>query len=82
MAEKGISRAKVCQQLQNKDGSLGIEPQGWSSRLNNPKWSTILDVCRVLGIKPAELFQSKEQASSLIECPHCHNVIKLKTEKV
>lgn len=75
MDDMRISRAEVCRRLK-------IAPQGWAKKLTDPKWSTIESVCEALNIKPIELFQPKEETSSLIECPHCHKVIKLKAEKI
>lgn len=75
MAEMGVSRAEACRRMD-------MAPQGWAKKMTDPKWSTIESVCEALNIKPIELFQPKEETSSLIECPHCHKVIKLKAEEV
>ena len=78
MSEMGISRAKVCEEL-------GWHPQGWSRKVDDAKWSTVVDVCRALGITPADLFTAKEpKPSGTVVCPYCGQgfmVAAVKTEE-
>lgn len=65
MAEKGITRAKICSEL-------GWHPQTWSKKMTDPKWSTIEDVCAAIGITPADLLaDSDSHAVGTIVCPYC-----------
>lgn len=75
MAEKGISKAKVCNEL-------GWHPQTWSSKMADPKWSYVMAVCRVLGVSLISLIGTPEETSAYIDCPYCHKPIKIKAQEV
>lgn len=74
MAEKGITRAKVCSEL-------GWHPQTWSKKMKDPKWSTIQRVCEVLKVSLVSMLDKPEETTAYIDCPHCHKPIQIKAKE-
>ena len=65
MLDLRISQAEMSRRL-------GISPQGWKGKIADPKWSTIEQVCKAMGIEPKDLFvNDAQQPSGSIICPYC-----------